>query len=205
MFIAGNLLTGTNMYAYCDNNPVIYVDPTGMISESMWDTLRRVFGRDPNHVEKAFIDKHPFLSIAILGFANYAESIMNIFYSGNDRLDEHVGNAFLHMYWSSLLSFWLGWDIAWEYTLAHEGYTPKQADNWDIENLPSYIHSNTAMDIFNNAIGVLIGYELRRKLKFPGTGQAPMFAGLDKNLIHNTLLSSVFSMIKAGICKINKK
>ena len=30
MFIAGDVLTGSNMYAYCNGNPVMYVDPTGM-------------------------------------------------------------------------------------------------------------------------------------------------------------------------------
>jgi len=30
LFIAGDALTGANMYAYCDGNPVMYVDPTGM-------------------------------------------------------------------------------------------------------------------------------------------------------------------------------
>ena len=30
--IAGNPLTAANMYGYCDNNPVMKVDPTGMVS-----------------------------------------------------------------------------------------------------------------------------------------------------------------------------
>ncbi len=29
VFIAGNTITGNNMYAYCNNNPVMYVDPFG--------------------------------------------------------------------------------------------------------------------------------------------------------------------------------
>ena len=30
LFIAGDALTGSNMYAYCDGNPVMLVDPSGM-------------------------------------------------------------------------------------------------------------------------------------------------------------------------------
>jgi len=44
-FIAGNdMLNGSNMYAYCNNNPVMYVDPTG--KESLAQTLAKgiVFG-----------------------------------------------------------------------------------------------------------------------------------------------------------------
>ena len=29
--MAGDVLTGSNMYAYCSNNPVMRVDPTGMV------------------------------------------------------------------------------------------------------------------------------------------------------------------------------
>ena len=36
LFVAGDAITGANMYAYCDNNPVMRVDPTGMKSE-LWE------------------------------------------------------------------------------------------------------------------------------------------------------------------------
>ena len=34
--MAGDELTGSNMYAYCNGNPVMYVDPSGMASFSGW-------------------------------------------------------------------------------------------------------------------------------------------------------------------------
>ena len=34
LFIAGDSLTGTNMFAYCNNNPVMFCDPTGYYNES---------------------------------------------------------------------------------------------------------------------------------------------------------------------------
>ncbi len=38
-FIAGNdYIQGTNMYAYCYNNPVMYVDPTGKAYDPIFDT-----------------------------------------------------------------------------------------------------------------------------------------------------------------------
>jgi RHS repeat-associated protein len=37
MFIAGDALTGSNMYAYCNNNPVMYCDPSGMAPFSIND------------------------------------------------------------------------------------------------------------------------------------------------------------------------
>lgn len=41
LFIAGDAITGGNMYAYCNNNPVSYVDPSGMysLSEFVGDTI----------------------------------------------------------------------------------------------------------------------------------------------------------------------
>ena len=36
LFIAGDTITGTNMYAYCNGNPVMYRDPTGMASTGFW-------------------------------------------------------------------------------------------------------------------------------------------------------------------------
>ncbi len=34
LLMAGDYLQGTNMYAYCLNNPVMYVDPTGYITDT---------------------------------------------------------------------------------------------------------------------------------------------------------------------------
>ena len=33
LFIAGDAITGSNMYTYCNGDPISYVDPSGMISE----------------------------------------------------------------------------------------------------------------------------------------------------------------------------
>ena len=33
LFVAGDYLTASNMYAYCNGNPVMFVDPSGMESE----------------------------------------------------------------------------------------------------------------------------------------------------------------------------
>ena len=35
LLVAGDYLQGTNMFAYCFNNPVMYVDPSGMSSDSI--------------------------------------------------------------------------------------------------------------------------------------------------------------------------
>lgn len=39
LLVAGNYLQGTNMYAYCYKNPVMYVDPTGYNSEDLYKFL----------------------------------------------------------------------------------------------------------------------------------------------------------------------
>jgi len=41
LFIAGCYLTAANMFAYCNNNPVMFVDPTGIAAESQ---TSRFFG-----------------------------------------------------------------------------------------------------------------------------------------------------------------
>jgi RHS repeat-associated protein len=40
LFIAGDAITGSNMYAYCNDNPILYVDPTGTAAEeSFWGNV----------------------------------------------------------------------------------------------------------------------------------------------------------------------
>ena len=41
-FVAGDYINGMNMYAYCLNNPVMYVDPTGCMSESAFELMKLV-------------------------------------------------------------------------------------------------------------------------------------------------------------------
>ena len=38
LFVAGDAINGSNMYAYCNGNPIMYVDPSGMISEKDYKT-----------------------------------------------------------------------------------------------------------------------------------------------------------------------
>jgi len=44
LIIAGDYLQGTNMFAYCLNNPVMYVDPTGMANEGPVEAIALIFG-----------------------------------------------------------------------------------------------------------------------------------------------------------------
>ena len=40
LFVAGDAITGSNMYAYCNDNPILYVDPTGTAAEeSFWGNV----------------------------------------------------------------------------------------------------------------------------------------------------------------------
>lgn len=45
LFVAGDIITGSNMYAYCNNDPVSYIDPSGTITEEEYkkgNTIRRI-------------------------------------------------------------------------------------------------------------------------------------------------------------------
>ncbi|MBQ2694675.1 MAG: RHS repeat-associated core domain-containing protein [Clostridia bacterium] len=41
-FVAGDYINGMNMYAYCLNNPVMYVDPSGCMSEFAFEVMKIV-------------------------------------------------------------------------------------------------------------------------------------------------------------------
>ena len=43
LFVAGDLLTGSNMYAYCNNNPIMYTDSSGTAAQD--NTADRTAGR----------------------------------------------------------------------------------------------------------------------------------------------------------------
>ena len=51
LFIAGDALTGSNMYAYCNGNPVKYMDPSGM---SVWSAIKNAANVVVN-VVKAYV------------------------------------------------------------------------------------------------------------------------------------------------------
>jgi len=82
LFIAGNVLTASNMYAYCNNNPVMRVDPSGMAShklnrvkippEDMW-----LFERGYTSQVADYGFRGSFLDyIAVLGVAHMVNGII---------------------------------------------------------------------------------------------------------------------------------
>lgn len=66
-------------------------------------------------------------------------------------LDGSNANAFLHCYWSALISKKIGAEWATIFTNAHE-YGVKNNFSWS-----DYAISNIKMDLYNNDVGVRIG------------------------------------------------
>ena len=65
LFIAGDHLTAANMYAYCDGNPVMYVDPSGMANIPIFDSValaKLVWGMIVAAVKNAFAQELLFFS-----------------------------------------------------------------------------------------------------------------------------------------------
>ena len=75
LFIAGDLLTATNMYAYCDGNPVMYVDPTGCFAKKMHFDLTREWAF-AMFKEAGFSDKTAKSYANTIAWANFAMDIL---------------------------------------------------------------------------------------------------------------------------------
>lgn len=90
--------------------------------------------------EQAYIRSHPFHAVPIKDAkeAAYAETRTRFGHNGhNDKSD-----AFRHCYWSALLARDLGYSNAKRFTTAHE-------------SSPSNPANEKAMDLHNNAIGLM--------------------------------------------------
>ena len=164
LFIAGDELTAANMYAYCDGNPVMYVDPSGKnaIVRAAW---KRAFGYiQPKEV--ALINKHPGKATVALTLAGMAVASAILFYGIKGIKDGSKGNAYIHAYWSAMMTIYLGLDMALKFSAAHENQDPEIYSKLTYtKNAKGEITSigyglgdrNAEMDLFNNFAGLIAG------------------------------------------------
>ena len=48
-YLDPSTIGGLNLYSYCNNNPVMYVDPSGHSWESFWSAIENLFAQNPYH------------------------------------------------------------------------------------------------------------------------------------------------------------
>jgi RHS repeat-associated protein len=178
LFIAGSSLTGANMFAYCLNNPVMHADPCGenpftiiiiAFGIIIGAVAFKVFQKETTPAERKLVRKHPIDAAKVFYYATVAEAETKSRFGGMD--DGAKSNAFLHAYWSALLSYHLDPGRAAMWTAAHENYgdweiiyndVSEIVDTYggyhsSIENIANLPKDFTAMDLYNNLYGISIG------------------------------------------------
>jgi len=172
LFIAGNPLTASNMYAYCDGNPVMYVDPSGMnaVVRAAW---KAAFNGNILPKEEALINAYPIQASMAIMFAGMAMIAALVNYGGGTgKNDDTKGNAFMHAHWSFMMTVFLGVDMAMKFSAAHENQDPEIYNNlkwtadangritsvsYPVVGLSGHSSKQAQMDLFNNFMGIVAG------------------------------------------------
>jgi RHS repeat-associated protein len=152
LFIAGSSLTGANMFAYCLNNPVMFSDHSGLISNPLAPILRifvkiaqYVFKVNLNDVEEELASQHPIAAINSFRYSRDATKRTDEVFG--HHLDGTDANAFRHAYWCALMAYYIGPDMSLAFSDAHEATYPTSED--------------LEMDLHNNSWGILIGWSVK--------------------------------------------
>jgi hypothetical protein len=142
------------------------VDPTGMnaVVRAAWDLA---FRGPLLAQEIAAINAHPVEASMALVFAAMAMgSALRVMGGGTDDRDGTNGNAYMHAYWSFMMAVFLGADLAFLFSAAHEGQDPAiynrlthtTNSKGEITSISYGLSDkNAEMDLFNNFIGIVAG------------------------------------------------
>ncbi len=161
---------GYDRYAYVNNNPVRYTDPSGHESGDCWDrgyctkkqALRKELDKfkEPKRVKddemipylgkrlspeenRLIHTNHSGPGVAILS--------LDALDKAEDRFDvllNSPGDAFRHAYWNGLITSKFGEDFARAFTTAHE-------TQYDPQHFPD-AREQSFMDLHNNEVGIRI-------------------------------------------------
>ena len=177
-------------YAYCANNPVKYIDPTGRdainaIGKPPYEKWSRLNSREKNIL---MWDIHFYKAISIEENANKAFTTTKSIFGFQGKGDK--SDAFRHAYWMALNVQSVGKRFSQKWGDAHEYSTP-------IEEIGTDLY----MDIHNNDIGIEIGLdnpnatpEELQKIILDRIDQGDMLI-INEN---NELIKSDGSLIKDG-------
>ena len=99
-----------------------------------------------NKAEEALVANHPFLSVTVAMCFYKANNKTKDIY-GRNR-DGYINNAFKHAYWSALIAYNIGYDMAITFTDAHEDF-------------PENNEADKTMDLANNKTGAFIGQSIK--------------------------------------------
>jgi hypothetical protein len=125
------------VYAYCNNNPIMLIDPDGMEAKP-YDKWNRLTTR-----EKELAKTFPDMALKVNKNADKATKMTISIFGHNGRND--ASDAFRHAYWQALNAKKIGSYMAKLFADAHES-----------ENTPD-VENETQMDLHNNSVGNKIG------------------------------------------------
>ena len=136
-------------YAYCANNPVKYVDPSGKVIRvpPFVNTLKSLNAQEKNIIK---YDIRFYTAKSVNSNAKIASAMAKKAYAGEGRKGGKGGkvDAYRHVMWQALNVQKIGEKMTRKWSTAHEYSTPRNELSTDLY-----------MDIHNNDVGIEIGKE----------------------------------------------
>ena len=130
---------------------------------SNWSNFKRL-----SRPEKCWVITHPFVAKKAWKISQQVQSIVDE--AKADSVLDGDGNggqldAFRHAYWMAMLSQEMHWRKAWKLGKAHERGNKLQFKQGKLEDGATPDAAATEMDLFNNRVGLEVGWQVRKAIK----------------------------------------